>query len=516
MQVAEYAQVQSGTKMLAVAREDDGAYCGLLIQPLKAALQLIPHGAVHGIVKGDEISKLESIVRSEILSPTGCTPLYDAIYFACTLQPERRTRIVVVSDGSNDVPLTGGSPNHIYYSGKNRNKDAVLEEIKRSKASLYPHQFKNDRFFNQPGYEEVKAEAEKSNAELRQLLNELIKIGRASRNAFLYDDFDSMIKDLLASFPRSKVRILSDDTNARLIAEGKFGEEIIIPRQRVPFWAIAEVESMGDNKLQKQRARVLVTGNQKLELQYKSDSNELNYIEFSEERDANQYNIRFETSETGLNLWARPIPDPHGGSKRELILEVAVRGKSAESERRVFTTPPKFAVAQLKPSSGDTNRSYLLGDVNFVSGTHYPILRFPIVPWGINKELFSKQADFEVWIADELPRNAIRAQLEANGSADLLGGRVQCIRSNNVVKVIVKSNDDERVFVVCPDAKSSNRTYPDNLSVVEPGDERHEFELGETSGAPVEIAVLKLSDLKNSNSQVELKHFYFRNKGVSQ
>lgn len=467
------------------------------------------------IERGSDMSKIESIVRSGIVGPSGCTPLYDAIYVACQLQLDGRTRIVVVSDGSNDVPVP--EPNdpadYIYYKGKNKDYLNVIEEIKQSKASLFVFQFKNDNYFR--GLElDARDQAKKSNDELATLLRRLSEIGKTKRDTkFLYNDFSEATQDLLASFPRSKVRVLADDTQSRLIAEGRFGEEIKIPYDGVPYWAVAEVESMGDSVLQKQRAKVWITGNQKLELRYRSDINELNFMEFDLETNASYFNMGFDTSDTGLSLFARPIPEPSGGSKRELIMETAIRGKSPESERRIFTVPPKFAVGLLKPFSGDVSRTYLLCDVDYLSRTHYPVLRFPLVPWGQNKQWFSKQMDFEVWLSDEVPDKAMRVPLGPKASTVVQDGRVHCIRSDNRVSVTVKSNDDDRLFVYCPEAQSARRTFPETTTNPETESERHEFELSGSHENPINVFLFRLRDLKEGASQGQLKYFYFRNKG---
>ncbi len=468
------------------------------------------------IERGGDLSRIEKIVGSGIVSPTGCTPLYDAIYAACTLQPDRRTRIVVVSDGSNDVPTPepGDPPGYIYYKGKNRDFSSVFEEIKRSKATLFVFQFKNDNYFQ--GRDAVeRAQAKKSNEELATLLRRLSDIGKAKRDSkFLYNDFSEATQDLLASFPRSKVRINTDDSQARPIAEGIFGEEIKVPFDGVPYRAVAEVESMGDSLLQEQSAKVWITGNQKLQLQYRSGINELHFMEFDSETNADFYNIPFATNETGLSLRARPIPDPNGGSKPELILEAAIRGKSPESERRNFTSPPKFAVGLLKPSSGDVSRSYLLADVDFLAGTHYPILRFPLVPWGQDKQRFSKQADFEVWLSDEVPSSFTRVPLDAKASTDLQEGRVHCVRTENRIVVTIKSNDEDRLFVYCPAAQNAKRTYPIATTSQETENERHEFELSSSHEDPIDVFLFRLTDLKEATSQGYLKYFSFRNKGI--
>ncbi len=467
------------------------------------------------IERGSDMSKIESIVWSGTVGSWGCTPLYDAIFAACTLQPNGRTRIVVVSDGSNDVPVPvrNDPVDYIYYKGKNKDYQSVFDELKRTKASLFVFQFKNDNYFS--GLEQdARAQAKKSNNELATLLRRLSDIGKTKRDTkFLYDDFSEATQDLLASFPRSKVRILADDAPARLIAEGRFGEEIKIPYDGVPYWAVAEVESMGDSVLQKQRAKVWITGNQRLELRYRSDVNELNFIEFDLEPNASLFNMGFESSDTGLNLFARPIPETSGGSKRELNMETAIRRKTPESERRIFTVPPKFAVGLLKPSSGDVSRSYLLCDVDYISRTHYPILRFPVVQWGQNKQWFSKQLDFEVWLADEVPEKAMRVPLGPRDSTILQEGRVHCVRSDKSVTVTVKSNDDDRLFVYCPEAQIARRTYPETTTNPETENERHEFELSGSHENQVDVFLFRLRDLKEGASQGQLKYFYLRNKG---
>ena len=467
------------------------------------------------IERGGDLSRIENIVGSGIVSPSGCTPLYDAIYAACTLQPDRKSRIVVVSDGSNDVPTPepGDDPKHIFYKGKNKDYLSVFREFKSSRASLFVFQFRNDAYFRDADTY-VREQAKRANADLEKLIGLLADIGKSKRDTkFLYNDFNEATRDLLASFPRSKVRITADDKQARQIAEGQFGEQIVIPYNGIPYWAVVEIESMGDSTLQKQRAKVWITGNQKLELQYSSDRNELDFIDFDSEMNASYYNIRFESSDPGLGLLARPIPDPNGG-KRELIMEAAIRGKSTDSERRNFTIPPKFVVGLLKPFGGDVSRSYFLSDVDFVARTHYPIMRFPLVPWGLNKQWFSKQVDFEIWLSDAVPSKAVRVPLAAKESMVLQDGRVHCIRSDNRVTVTVKSGDDDRLFVYCPAAQSARRTYPDETTSQETETERHEFELSGSHDDPVDVFLFRLSDLRDGTSRGEIKYFYFKNKGI--
>jgi hypothetical protein len=90
---------------------------------------------------------------------------------------------------------------------------------------------------------------------------------------------------------------------------------------------------------------------------------------------------------------------------------------------------------------------------------------------------------------------------------------VHCIRSDKSITVTVKSNDDDRLFVYCPEAQRSRRTYPETTTNPETDNERHVFELGDSHENPVDVFLFRLRDLKEGASQGQLKYFYLRNKG---
>ncbi|HUP79066.1 MAG TPA: vWA domain-containing protein, partial [Pirellula sp.] len=466
------------------------------------------------IKTGAEISQLIELVDSEWIQPSGCTPLYDAIYTACEgSKADNRNWIVVISDGSNDVnddlkPVDAIDDGTYYIiKGGNKNVKQIKQRIEDSKSSLFIGQVKNDRYYIEskrtdgtPKFDrEKRGRIDNANSELRELFDNVSskKLGGATSKLF-YNDFKSLEHDLIASLPYSTVTV---DSDGRTIASGRFGKNIGL-QVNEPIDATVKIQSFG----QTANTVISLVGSEGLKFNY-SDSNGLNCIKFSEDRQTfglgTDFSRMSSSGENSLRVFAKITPHSDS-SMYQLVLQVAIQGTAAENiQQKLFTRRPVFVLAAIKPAGGGPETSTLISDTRFLPMTHYPILLFPNIPWKKEEKWLSEQIDFDVWMADKLPEKAVKVSLKSGDHKELkeFDKMIVCKRTDNDVTVQIQSRTADRFFVICNSAKDTTRT------MVEGKETEAKFELQEGDEKPVELVVVKESDLKQSVEQGSVKHY---------
>lgn len=447
---------------------------------------------------GPEIESLKELLKSPWLKESGCTPLYDAIGLACDkVSKDGRSRIVVVSDGSNDIDSD-------FFQGTTLEFDELREKLLATKTSLFVYQQNNLGFYQNPGKNGKTFDLQKlkdigtANEELQKLVNDVSKKSSTGNSPrILYDDFEKITKAIEESLPFSKVTITAD---GKTLASGKFGEDIPIGPVP-PTLAQVEIESLGS----RQTTQVWFVGNEKFELEYLSQKNELRFIDFDKDRvlrALGDFPLSMKSETIGpLALFARPIPDQ---SIFGLRFEIAIRRAPRLDEEMKFTRRPAFAVAEILPINADRNATTLISDFNFVFGTHYPVLRTPLVTL-TESEWDNNRLDLTVWIADALPRFAKTEQVKDGDKLSVFDDQIQISRVGN--KVTAKITSKERFFILCPACRSSTR------QLVGKKEQKAEFELLDSQiEEPIEIQIVKLSDLIIADSEEGLQKHFFKSR----
>ena len=157
--------------------------------------------------------------------------------------------------------------------------------------------------------------------------------------------------------------------------------------------------------------------------------------------------------------------------------------------------------AAIKPANGGPETSILISDSRFLPMTHYPVLQFPYIPWKEDGRWSSEQIDFEFWMSDRLPDKASKVNLKSGDQQELFNKAITCKRVGNEVRVQIHSRTTDRYFVICNSARVATRT------MVEGKETEARFELQDENANPVELIVLKESDLQQSAEQGIVKHY---------
>ena len=447
---------------------------------------------------GPEIESLKDLLKSPWLRASNCTPLYDAIGLACDMvSKDGRSRIVVVSDGSNDIDSAS-------FKGSTLKVNELKAKLLATKASLFVYQQNNLGYYRTPDSQGSVFPPEKliaignANTELQQLVNDVSqKSSSGNSPRILYDDFEKITKAIEESLPFSKVTITAD---GKTLGSGKFGQDIPIPAIP-PTLAQVEIESLGS----RQTVQVWFVGNEKFELEYLSQKNELKFIDFDSDRllrSLGDFGLPMKSETIGsLALFAKPIPEQ---SNFGLRFEIAIRREPRLDEEKKFTRRPAFAVAEIRPLNAERSESILISDFNFVFGTHYPVLRSPSVTLTEN-EWENNRVDLNVWIADALPKFAKTERVKDGEDLSVFDDQIQISRVGT--KLTAKTTSKERFFILCPACRSSTRQLVGKI------EQKAEFELLESQIAePVDVQIVRYSDLINAEPEGGLQKHFFKSR----
>ena len=448
------------------------------------------------------------LVDDPWLRPTGCTPLYAAIATACEkIKDGPRSRIVVVSDGSEDVQYKlpedkEGSDHYYDFDGPKVFKNDVKRKLLEANTSLYVFQCNNlgfyqelidARIFERSKLEEIK----NSNAELQQLINEVSNNRPGPKSGkLLYQDFASLRESLLESLPYSAVTVIA---NQKQIGSGRVGHEIQLESVSKPTEATVTVQGFG----LKAETKVWLVGNEKLELKY-SEVSGLTNIPFNVNQgktEVGEFPFEMQNKGQSKNLvFANPMPDR---SLKKLAVRVAISGTSKDLEQKNFTRRPEFAVAAMTPSDGLPESSRLISDFYFYQGTHYPILQFPAFTWKRDEVWLSDKVDFDIWIANQMPSAALALKRSPkNGEEGELLEHVKYSRNENRITVLIGPESSERYYVICDSASKSERQFVDGRET------QVVFEIGDTrADQPVDVFVVRENDLKSAVENGVIQHY---------
>ncbi len=469
---------------------------GRLVKPGDTSLELTQCPIGNQIFKSkvksrSQIDDLIPVIDS--LRPSGCTPLYDAIYTACEeSKRDDRNWIVVISDGSNQLDLlrAGQKDDGGFYIHRNGDKTVrqLKDKIVDSKSSLFVFQYNNHAYIDKNKKEygsDWVADIEKANGELQTLLNDVSPKRGSKGTKLFYDDFKKLNEDLVALLPSTNITVMA---NGIQIGTGRLNQEIPLNLElTAPTKATVSVKSNGPAF----DADIWLSGNEQLEMVYSSTLG-LSSVSFNENRikkGISEFLTQMQDMRGGKEqFFANPIPD----SQYRLKLQLAMQGTgSKDDKQKNFTRRPKFVVAAMTPSNGGLeSASRLISDSFFVPGTHYPILEFPSVPWKGIDDWLSELVDFDVWIANDLPGKALKVPMNNPEQKELFGSQITCSRNGSRLTVLINPNKGERFFVICQSAQKSIRKY-------EEGQEKEAvFEFAESGDNPVELIVLEESELK--------------------
>ena len=476
--------------------------------------------------EGAAIGELVDLINLRWISPSGCTPLYDAIYTACEESVnDGRNWIVVISDGSNGVDLpreekidkeTGKKildPNAYYHNNGNKQASDVQAKVIQSKSKLFVYQYKNDDFYREatkkpadgggPLFsEEQKAAFANANQELKDLLSRLPKKDSNSDSKLFYDSFKELESDLIALLPVSTVKI-TDSDGKQLGQEPfdthTFGYPISIQVTK-PTQATITVNSRGDTK----DFPIWLTGGEKLVFKY-SDLRGLSAIPFKDDKNGFGNSPFLMVLKDGAKSDIRVKATKATDKPYRLDIQLSKRGDVGETVEQIkFVRRPRFLIASISPAESSMAEAFWVCDHLFKPNTHYPIIQLPSIPWEQGNEWRSEELEVNVWLAEDIPKKAKRIQLDAGDQSDELSP-FTCVRVDDRVTVKVAPGSDvkpgaERYFVLCNNDLKAVRTYVDGRET------KIEFNVPESQ--PAELMVVTLKEMLAWESEGALKHYH--------
>jgi len=463
------------------------------------------------IMKEEQIGQLIDLVASDWIKPSGCTPLYDAIFAACEeSKNDGRNWIVVISDGSNDVDLlpSGEVDDGTYYIPKKGNKQdtEVRQKVRETKSNLFVYQYSNDAYYkeakNTDGTQkfldtQIKG-IERANQQLRDLLNDVSpKNAESSTSKLFYSSFEELSKDLIALLPVSTITIM--DSNGTPLGEEASEKQTFGKQIRINVSESTQATITVNRHGKKSNAvPIWLTGGEKLEFKY-SDSRGLTMIPYKND----SYGFR--------KSWTPMAAD--GGNKSKvavkattaatapnrLDIQFSLQGEGVETvEQTKFTRRPRFVIASVCPAGASLNQAFWVCDHSFSPDTHYPIVRLPYTPWREDNQWRSKEVDIGVWMSDEAPKNAFKVSLQPGDQRDISQPKLRFVRTDDHVTVTVADAMDSHL-VLCSKATKTTREYVDSR------ESKIVFEV--PRGQASELCIVKKSELQAWSNEGNVQHY---------
>ncbi len=419
-----------------------------------------------GELKCDQV---RDILASNWIRPSAKTPLYDAISAAIDLTPNGLNRVVVVSDGANDV--VDGNREELNYKGPRIDSEVLKSKILGTQnCSVYIFQYENLDFYSDA---DLRAAAEKSINSLKVLSQELQQSSKFSFG--LHQDSSELTRELLASFPSSQVKISPFKDNKETWT-GPFKKPVTVS-SKLPTPFEVNVEAKSVEGVSAKPIPAWISGNEQLKMIFSLGT--LRYQAFEDELQdygfVFPYPLDHRQGTSEIQVHARTI---FSADNNDLAIELAMHHKNDRTE---FTRRPEFAFLELRLP--DSKRSFHFWDYNFES-RHFPILSFP----SIRLEATDRRFELDCWVCFANP-----AELGLTNENLVPAGPLGDSHS-----VVVMTPMGERKFVVARNVTASKRIYSKSSEGVR---ETHQFKLERNARAYL-IPFSKLNEW-SENGKVE-------------
>ncbi|MCY2977153.1 MAG: VWA domain-containing protein [Planctomycetota bacterium] len=461
------------------------------------------------IMKGKQIGDLVSLLKDPWIRPSGCTPLYDAIYTACEAsENDGRSWIVVISDGSNDVYKVppgmkkGDDGYYGYYDSRigNKNDEDVRKKVIEKNCNLFVFQFLNDAYYKEekdsngePFSLSKIREIADSNTELKTLLSKLPpKNPGTAKSKIFYENVKELADDLISLLPVSKIT-MADQDGSKLGSEPffRFGKQISLP---IP--EPMEVTITVDSREKVSKFPIWLTGGEKLEFKY-SDSGKLTMTPYKEDVASSVKTSKLMSDESGKESLVGARAAIAAVEQDPLDLQLVLQSDLNEwADHTKLIRRPRFVVAAVTPA-GIQKETFWVCDHSFVPETHYPNIQLPYIPWKKEDNQFrSEKVDLKVWISAEVPPKAVTFRMKKNDEAQVIKDlELLCERVMDVITVTLPASPPEsmgRHLVMCSTATKTTRHYVGEYS--DGREVRIEFEV--PSDKEAEICIFKVSELE--------------------
>jgi hypothetical protein len=475
------------------------------------------------------------------------TPLYDAIEFACELLPPSGTReLVILSDGGNfienhftpeqviekietkfigpiekksikELPyyyasLKGLSESEskavLTYKGPNRYCSDAINRVKNSGVNLY--------FYQVLDTQDSDKESQLFVDSLKALQDKKLLKTPFERS---YDTFLEIKKQIEADFALPKLRLHYENPEDGRDLEVSFLEPAPTPIRPTRI-ALSVVRNRRENQreeLTKNPLELQAYGGQHVRVEFDARTAELAFVPSKDLREDNRFNAVL-TPKTDLRnsdefrmKWDFQKNEASTDNAYDLTIDLRRPKDKTPPE---YLPWPRFAVGKLNrrmpPEETETNASPILfSDLRFES-KHYPNLLLRIEklsdPGWKSSE---KSLDLDLWWSFEDANNLFGTNNEVRSTVPVDRRESEfrdckIVRDGRKITVerVLQLGQEKHLWVICPDAISTDRTYQARADQKNRWSERHAFELpDESSSKEVPLYILSEADLEN-DSQV--------------
>lgn len=456
------------------------------------------------------------------------TPLYDAIEFACELLPPSGTReLVILSDGSNKI-VDGFAPKDyidkvkerpyylktlrdlkepqsaLTYQGPNRNCGDAINRVKNSGVNLYFYQVRDTQ--------DSDKESQLFVDSLRAIQDKKLLKTPFERS---YDTFLEIKKQIEADFALPKLRLHYENLEDGRDLEVSFLEPAPTPIRPTRI-ALSVVRNRRENQreeLTKNPLELQAYGGQHVRVEFDARTAELAFVPSKDLMEDNRFNAVL-TPKTDLRnsdefrmKWDFQKNEASTDNAYDLTIDLRRPKDKTPPE---YLPWPRFAVGKLNrrmpPEETETNASPILfSDLRFES-KHYPNLLLRIEKLS-DPGWKSSEKNLDLWWSFEDANNLFGTNNEVRTTVPVDRRESEfrdckIVRDGRTITVerVLQLGQEKHLWVICPDARKSDRTYQTRADQKNQWSERHAFELpDESSSKEVPLYILSEADLENDS-----------------
>ncbi|MCA9192393.1 MAG: VWA domain-containing protein [Planctomycetales bacterium] len=447
--------------------------CGLILFGMNQ-----PSPSIQGLVEREEFrvyrtrevsvldenweQSLQDIITT--LTPTGDTPLYNAIVYATELLQSYsadQSYVFVLTDGVN--ALDSGGPGTESEKRRTETFVSVDKAIANSRATVnvfhfdYFDEWTRQQRLSSTALQQATQIYNNGKAELRQGL----------KNINYFDNKVDLLKQVEQSIPRVEYQVSFTPIAGNTPSEQAqvVGRKTHIPQSALPADISIAVSS---HRLRRTTTTSMVLeGGEEIHLSLEDGKFQFQQPAYNSRggyqgiaTQAGQASPAKLLLEVERNLSSGQLDQP--SKSIELALNLV------NSDSASFTPRPKFLVAELSDSpTFESSFNYLLADHSFLKGFGYPRSRFNSVPWESEPTASSRLAYLRIWSSDNTPNRFVRSlnvqQNETPQVHELSVGSVKLQYNGRELAAEISydgtPNMGQRLVTVCENFETANREF---------------------------------------------------------
>lgn len=457
-----------------------------------------------GLLDSNWYEQLASIISG--LKPQGDTPLYNAIVFACEMAQDRRSQqshIFVLTDGVNSLSDDAKLPNR-----QSKSYVAVDDAIQRSGALVnvfhfdYFNEWSQQQGFSASGLEKAKRIYDNGKDELKNGI----------KNLRYFDNRVSLLREIENSIPKTDYRVRysrepgdsAQEKDAEVVNRVAF-----IPREFLP--AKVKVDVSGNaSRNAPMSTELIANGGENIRLSIEDENLQFQQG-FYERRSRFLGGQRADGDGLQSELFVE-VEEARPDTLRPEATSAPNQFRFAlnfiHKNRVLFTPRPRFFITEVSSDAEfESAYNFILADHYFVPELGYPRARLSDLPWSDSEEF----AFLRIWAGDSLPPEKylrkLTVQPETPLSVPIGIADIHAEISGTELFVTVKyrqtPDNEQRVVIICPEYRNSNRSYAFDQNL-----EEYRFLIPANSGN-MEIQCTTVGQLQRAVEDKVLKRFHF-------